>query len=169
MSKAVFPAANQTRPVHGWDPFPPSPMTIRSLLGYRPMYQRRLSRQPDSLRKGRLIDDSRFWSQSACMLEYTLGTGVMDESISADEPFLHQNLAPGAEAVGQFNSRCVWKSSHVNVLFLSVATLSTDCEQLPAQGRNIPGRHVRIEKTWYSSRSGQSKCPTLLQKGNDFL
>lgn len=49
----------------------------------------------------------------------------MDEPISADEPFLHQNLAPGAEAVGQFNPRCVWKSSHGNILFLSIATLST--------------------------------------------
>jgi hypothetical protein len=51
----------------------------------------------------------------------------MDELFPADEPFLHQNLAPGAEAVGQFNPRCVWKSSHENVLFPSVATLSTDC------------------------------------------
>jgi hypothetical protein len=34
------------------------------------------------------------------MLEYTFGAGVMDELFPADEPFLHQDLAPGAKSVG---------------------------------------------------------------------
>ncbi len=94
----------------------------------------------------------------------------MDELFPADEPFLHQNLAPGAEAVGQFNTGCVRKGSHGTVFFLSVVTLSTDCGQLPARGRNILDRHMRREKNHGIVHAAVSRvCLTLLQKGNDFL
>jgi hypothetical protein len=103
------------------------------------------------------------------MLEYALGTGVMDELFPTDEPFLHQNLAPGTEAVGQVNSRCIRKSSHGGVLFLSVVTLSTDWENFTDEGEIFLTVTCVSKKTWYSSRNGQPMCLTLLQKGSDLL
>lgn len=46
------------------------------------------------------------------MLKNALGTGVVDELVPSDHPLLHEYLAPGAEAVGQFDSGCLWECRH---------------------------------------------------------
>lgn len=50
--------------------------------------------------RGVVLSQSGLGAQSTGVLENTLWTGVVDELIPPDQPFLHQNLAPGAEAVG---------------------------------------------------------------------
>jgi hypothetical protein len=65
--------------------------------------------------------------KSTGVLKNAFRTGVVDESISSDQPFLHQHLAPGTEAIGEFGSGRLWESRHVSPFFLSEVTLSTDC------------------------------------------
>ena len=103
------------------------------------------------------------------MLKNALGTGVVDELVPPDQPFLHEYLAPGAEAVGQFGSGRLWEGRHGEAIVPEPGHLVNRLPRTSRQAEKFLVVACASKKTWYSSRDGKLMCFTLLQKGSDLL
>lgn len=73
-----------------------------------------------------MFDRRELGPESGRMLEDALRAGVMDELLSPDEPLLHGNFAPGAEAVGEFVGDLGWGVHGGAHCHRGVRILSTD-------------------------------------------
>lgn len=106
----------------------PWPWPVTTILGRRkragglPCLSLWTKRPTGALVFGRL----ELGTQSGGVLEDALGARVMDELLSADQSFLHLDLAPGAEAIGEFGQRWVRSRGHGRHFLRGRRTLSTE-------------------------------------------